>query len=87
MPPEVAFIFGLILGTGGLLLIQAYGRRKVRQAIAAPDLDARRNIQLLDSESERHAGMIDRLQERIATIERIATDPAERTSREIDALR
>ncbi len=87
MPPEVAFTFGLILGAGALLLIQAYGRRKVRQAIAAPDLDARRNIQLLDSESERHAGMIDRLQERIAIIERIATDPAERTSREIDALR
>ena len=32
-------------------------------------------------------GQVGRLEERIAVLERIATDPAERTAREIDALR
>jgi hypothetical protein len=49
--------------------------------------DANRKIGLLSSESERLTGQIGRLEERIAVLERIATDPAERTAREIDALR
>ncbi len=49
--------------------------------------DAERKIQLLSSENERLTGQIGRLEERIAVLERIATDPAERVSREIDALR
>ena len=51
------------------------------------DPDAERKIQLLTTENERQAGQISRLEERIAVLERIATDPAERTAREIDALR
>jgi hypothetical protein len=39
------------------------------------------------SENERLTGQVSRLEERIAVLERIATDPAERTAREIDALR
>lgn len=46
-----------------------------------------RTIQLLSSENERLTGQIGRLEERIAVLERIATDPAERTAREIDGLR
>ncbi|MES2988038.1 MAG: hypothetical protein V4808_09045 [Pseudomonadota bacterium] len=49
--------------------------------------DADRKIGLLSSENERLTGQISRLEERIAVLERIATDPAERTAREIDALR
>lgn len=49
--------------------------------------DADRKIELLSSENERLMGQISRLEERIAVLERIATDPAERTAREIDALR
>ncbi len=49
--------------------------------------EAERKIQLLSSENERLTGQISRLEERIAVLERIATDPAERVSREIDALR
>ncbi|RYE02634.1 MAG: hypothetical protein EOP61_07885 [Sphingomonadales bacterium] len=49
--------------------------------------DAERKIGLLASENERLTGQISRLEERIAVLERIATDPAERTAREIDALR
>ena len=52
---------------------------------ANPDGD--RKVQLLSSENERLTGQVSRLEERIAVLERIATDPAERTAREIDALR
>ncbi len=46
-----------------------------------------RNVKLLTSENERLVGQVGRLEERIAVLERIATDPAARTAREIDALR
>jgi hypothetical protein len=55
--------------------------------ITRSDPDAKRTIELLSNENERQAGQISRLEERIAVLERIATDPAERTAREIDALR
>ena len=46
-----------------------------------------RKIELLATESETLIGRLGRLEERIAVLERIATDPAERTARDIDALR
>ena len=49
--------------------------------------EAARKIELLSSENERLTGQIGRLEERLRVLERIATDPAERTAREIDALR
>ena len=55
--------------------------------VARTDLAAERKIELLTNENERQAGQIVRLEERLAVLERIATDPAERVSREIDALR
>ena len=51
------------------------------------DLAGERRVQLLASESERLVSQVGRLEERIAVLERIATDPAERTARAIDALR
>ncbi len=51
------------------------------------DADGERKIQLLNGENERLTGQVSRLEERIAVLERIATDPAERTARAIDALR
>ncbi len=48
---------------------------------------AQRQVELLGSENEKLRGQVSRLEERIAVLERIATDPAERTSRDIDALR
>lgn len=50
-----------------------------------PDSD--RKIELLSRENERLTGQITRLEERIAVLERIATDPADRIARDIDALR
>ncbi len=49
--------------------------------------DAARKIELLTNENERLTGQIGRLEERLAVLERIATDPAERTAREIERLR
>ncbi len=51
------------------------------------DPQADRAVTLLSGENERLKGQISRLEERIAVLERIATDPAERTARDIDALR
>jgi hypothetical protein len=51
------------------------------------DPAANRRIELLSNENNQLKGQIGRLEERIAVLERIATDPAERTAREIDALR
>lgn len=49
--------------------------------------DATRQIELLSNENETLKQRASRLEERIAVLERIATDPAERTAREIDNLR
>ena len=46
-----------------------------------------RRIALLSSENETLKTQMTALQERIAVLERIATDPAERTAREIEQLR
>ena len=61
------------------------GRRSFRGQ--GGDLEADRKIALLASENERLTGQISRLEERIAVLDRIATDPAERVAREIDGLR
>ncbi|MDZ7587784.1 MAG: hypothetical protein U5J78_00930 [Parasphingorhabdus sp.] len=51
------------------------------------DPAADRKIELLSHENSELVGKIDRLQERIAVLERIATDPAKRTADEIEQLR
>lgn len=51
------------------------------------DPDATRKTELLAAENDKLKGQLLRLEERIAVLERIATDPADRTAREIDALR
>ena len=62
-------------------------RRSRRRSIGATDLAAERQVLLLSTENEKLTGKIGRLEERLAVLERIATDPAERTAREIEALR
>ena len=69
-----------------------HGRRARRRArrgemVADEDMEPERKILLLSTENERLTGQVSRLEERIAVLERIATDPAERVAREIDALR
>ena len=55
--------------------------------ITKSDPQADRKIELLSSENERLTGQIDRLQERLAVLERIATDKPARLADEIDSLR
>ena len=61
--------------------------RRNRDGYQPDNLDAQRQVRLLSDENEKLVGKIGRLEERLAVLERIATDPAERTAREIDALR
>ncbi len=56
-------------------------------ALAGDAIGPARGVALLEAANERLAGQVGRLEERIAVLERIATDPAVRTAREIEALR
>ena len=73
----------------GMMMNGMFGGWSDRYEEGDPDRDPRaeRKIELLSSENERLTGQIGRLEERLRVLERIATDPAERTAREIDALR
>lgn len=62
-------------------------RRWRRGMVGGDDIEAERKIMLLTNENDKLTGQVSRLEERIAVLERIATDPAERTAREIEALR
>ena len=62
-------------------------RRARRHGNGDEALGDGRKVALLTSENERLHGQVGRLEDRIAVLERIVTDPAERTAREIDALR
>lgn len=62
-------------------------RRHGAHPLAGDTIGADRSVALLEAENERLTGKVGRLEERIAVLERIATDPAVRTAREIEALR
>ena len=66
----------------GYPLIDDWGK-----TVDRTDPGADRKVALLTTENERLTGQVSRLEERIAVLERIATDPSERTARAIDALR
>lgn len=51
------------------------------------DPEASRQIEALSSENGALKRKVGRLEERLSVLERIATDPAERTAREIESLR
>lgn len=71
-----------IRAANGYPLEDEWGGKTARQ-----DPEAERKIHLLSSENEALTGKIGRLEERIAVLERIATDPARRTADEIERLR
>lgn len=87
MPPEPAFVMGLLSGSGGLLLVQAFARRKVRQALSAATPAALQEITLRREEDDRRMTELDAMRQRLAVLERITIEPAVRTAREIEALR
>lgn len=55
--------------------------------VTRSDPDAERKIALLSSENERLTGQVSRLEERIAVLERIATDAPSRLTAEIERLK
>jgi uncharacterized small protein (DUF1192 family) len=55
--------------------------------VSKSDPEAERKIALLSSENERLTGQVSRLEERIAVLERIATDAPSRLTAEIERLK
>ena len=51
------------------------------------DKPSKKRMDAICAENAELKGQVQRLQERMAVMERIATDPAERTAREIESLR
>ena len=68
------------------LLHFSHERAKLRHRMSGSEEGSRENARLA-RENELLKLTIDRLEERTAVLERIATDPAERTAREIESLR
>jgi cytochrome c biogenesis protein ResB len=68
-------------------LLHSWMRTRGQVKVAAGGLEATRQVELLSNENAGLKGQIGRLEERIAVLERIATDPSDRTAREIDQLR
>ncbi len=61
-----------------------WGRRTVERGTGA---ETARALELLAGENEALRSQVSRLEERVAVLERIATDPARRVAAEIEALR
>lgn len=84
-------IVSIIATAWVIVSVLNYRRGRRSGCLVAPEppasvADARDNARLAhENELLRHN--VGRLEERLAVLERIATDPAERTSREIEALR
>jgi hypothetical protein len=80
----IVVMTGMVLAAG---LILAWMRSRAQARIAGGGLEAKREIELLSDENAGLKGQVGRLEERIAVLERIATDPAQRTAAAIEDLR
>jgi cell division protein FtsB len=78
-------IAGIVSGT--VIFVSALRYVRDRQTQRATPPEAARENEKLARENEGLRGTVGKLEERIAVLERIATDPAERTAREIEQLR
>jgi hypothetical protein len=83
----IGLVFIIAILTIGTVLKSLIDARYRRDGSARDELSAARGIELLAGENAGLKAQIGRLEERIAVLERIATDPAERTAREIEDLR
>ena len=81
--PIVAIIASAWMIVSIVKFRQGHGNSAGRRMSVA---EARENVQLA-RENEDLKLTIERLEDRLAVLERIATDPAERTAREIEKLR
>jgi hypothetical protein len=86
---DIFFILfmGGLLGSACTLLIQWYGRRKVKAALKQEGLTPTRQTEILVNENEAMRGQMIRLEERLSVMERITTDASMNLGREIERLR
>ena len=90
MDPEWIPILIIVLTitlTVGWLVNNMIKTRQVYRPTGADGLESKRQVELLSSENAGLKGQMSRLEERIAVLERITTDPSERTASEVDQLR
>ena len=80
-------VFGGLIGMTTILLIQWYGRRKVKAALRQDGLTPTRQTELLVNENEHMRGQMGRLEERLSVMERITTDQHMSLNQEIERLR
>ncbi|MGQ0660371.1 hypothetical protein [Sphingosinicella sp.] len=89
------FAFGIVVVSTAGWLISSWIRARHGYPVenewsgmtSKSDPVATRQVEQLTSENAGLRNQVERLEDRIAVLERIATDPAERTAREIDSLR
>ena len=79
-------IVAILAAAGVAMKLIAYLQFRQVSPSSAETAAARENERLA-RENEALKRTVDRLEERMAVLERIATDPAERTAREIESLR
>ena len=82
--PFIAIIVSVSIGGW---VFNTWIRARHKASAAGDGLAATRQVELLSAENANLKGQVGRLEERLAVLERIATDPAERTAREIEQLR
>jgi hypothetical protein len=77
MDPTPFFIMGTMFGCAATLLVQAYGRRKVRKAIS----------QTHQTEVTQEQMAVTEMRRRVEALEQIVTEPQHRLTEEIARLR
>ena len=80
MPPELAFLIGIITAFAIQAVYWRGFKRARREGIFAP-------VEQPAQERSDYDLQMEHFRRRLAVLERITTDPAERTARDIDALR
>lgn len=80
-------LLGAAMGSAITLMIQWYGRRKVKAALKTEGLAPSRQTELLSNENEAMRGQMGRLEERLSVMERITTDSHMSLNQEFERLR
>ena len=86
-PGTAAFIIVMTLICVIGATIQTAIKARYKASSAGKAVADDRKVELLTAENAHLKSQLGRLEERLAVLERIATDPAERTAREIEQLR
>ncbi len=88
MDPTPFLIMGAIMGSGATLLVQAYGRRKVKKALAAIRKDELATVRdEREARDSRVRSETADMARRLAVLEQIVTDRPAMLADEIEGLR